>query len=241
MNDGLRTSVLGSTLPSKASGGASGHEKGFFADEAALVSAWPTAEAGDWAILGSTDSIWLWDTDTNAWVDSKYKPEHAKGWYIDEVALIAANPTGVAGDWAIVGSTDTVWVWDTDTNAWIDTGQGAIVNWGDIGGTLSVQTDLQNALDGKVDNYSSTTLSTDTIINNTYSTYLSISSAHLSHVLMEASAAIAGRRYTIVAVGSGPVTVRGYMLQTISGYPSVTFNQGESITVEATSSGWIII
>lgn len=46
----------------------------------------------------------------------------AKGWYENEAALQEAHPTGVNGDWAIVGTTDTIWVWDSDTNAWKDTG-----------------------------------------------------------------------------------------------------------------------
>lgn len=47
----------------------------------------------------------------------------AMGWYADPQALQSAHPTGQAGNWAIVGSTDTIWVWDTDTNAWLDTSQ----------------------------------------------------------------------------------------------------------------------
>ena len=47
----------------------------------------------------------------------------AKGWYENETALQEAHPTGKDGDWAIVGTTDTVWVWDSDTGAWRDSGQ----------------------------------------------------------------------------------------------------------------------
>ena len=46
------------------------HYKGFFLTPEALEAAYPTAQAGDYAIVGSTDTIWLWDTDTNAWVNS---------------------------------------------------------------------------------------------------------------------------------------------------------------------------
>lgn len=45
----------------------------------------------------------------------------AVGYYDTPEALRSAHPTGQAGNWAIVGSTDTIWVWDTDTNAWLDT------------------------------------------------------------------------------------------------------------------------
>ncbi len=42
------------------------------------------------------------------------------GYYETPDALRAAHPTGQAGNWAIVGSTDTIWVWDTDTGDWVD-------------------------------------------------------------------------------------------------------------------------
>ena len=31
-------------------------------------------------------------------------------------------PTGQNGQWAIVGATDTIWIWDSDTSAWVDSG-----------------------------------------------------------------------------------------------------------------------
>lgn len=53
----------------------------------------------------------------------------AQGWYETEKALKAAHPTGQNGQWAIIGSTDTIWTWDSDTGAWKNT---------------SVKTDLSN-------------------------------------------------------------------------------------------------
>lgn len=44
------------------------------------------------------------------------------GWYETEQALQAAHPTGENGQWAIIGSTDTIWTWDSDTNAWVNSG-----------------------------------------------------------------------------------------------------------------------
>jgi len=49
------------------------HNLGYFATPAALEEAYPTAEAGDWAIVGSTDTVWLWDSDNSEWVDSDQK------------------------------------------------------------------------------------------------------------------------------------------------------------------------
>ena len=52
--------------------------------------------------------------------------QHNLGWYATESALTTAHATATDGDWAIVGATDTVWVWDSDTTAWKDTGQAGI-------------------------------------------------------------------------------------------------------------------
>lgn len=45
----------------------------------------------------------------------------AVGWYPNYEALYAAHDTGYDGNWAIVGNTDTIWVWDSDTGKWHDT------------------------------------------------------------------------------------------------------------------------
>jgi hypothetical protein len=44
--------------------------QGYYTDEAALKKAVPVGEDGWWAVNGETDSIWVWDSDTSAWVDS---------------------------------------------------------------------------------------------------------------------------------------------------------------------------
>lgn len=49
----------------------------------------------------------------------------ALGWFETEQALEAAHPTGQNGQWAIIGSTDTIWTWDSDTSAWVNTGNTA--------------------------------------------------------------------------------------------------------------------
>ena len=56
---------------------------------------------------------------------------HNLGYYADLTALQIAHPTGTNGDFAILGSTDTIWVWDSGTSAWKDTdtkGQVTSVN-----------------------------------------------------------------------------------------------------------------
>lgn len=47
----------------------------------------------------------------------------AKGYYETPEDLRESVPEGKPGDWAIVGSTDTIWVWDKETADWKDTHQ----------------------------------------------------------------------------------------------------------------------
>lgn len=49
----------------------------------------------------------------------------AVGWYPNYKALYAAHDTGYDGNWAIVGDTDTIWVWDSDIGNWHDTGESS--------------------------------------------------------------------------------------------------------------------
>ena len=52
--------------------------------------------------------------------DLKTKAAHDKGYYANPSALEEAVPTGADGDYAIIGTTDTIWLWDTDTQSWVD-------------------------------------------------------------------------------------------------------------------------
>ena len=52
--------------------------------------------------------------------DLKTKAAHDKGYYANPSDLEEAVPTGADGDYAIVGTTDTIWLWDTDTQSWVD-------------------------------------------------------------------------------------------------------------------------
>jgi len=68
-----------------------------------------------------------------------------KGWFANPTALTTAYPTGQNGWYAIVGSTDTVWVWDADTSAWVDTGETAM---GDVVGPASSTNNNVAVFDG---------------------------------------------------------------------------------------------
>lgn len=56
------------------------HDKGFFATPDALKEAVPTGTDGDYAIVGTTDTLWLWDTDSQDWLDS-HKPTDLSNYY----------------------------------------------------------------------------------------------------------------------------------------------------------------
>ena len=75
-----------------------------------------------WAVGGTGTRV---DEDNN---NAKYFAEQAQGlaqgamgYYTTPEALKAAHPTSGVGFWAIVGSTDSIWVWDDASNDWIDT------------------------------------------------------------------------------------------------------------------------
>lgn len=76
-----------------------------------------------WAV-GGTGTRPGEDTNNAAYWASEAQrvSQGALGWYETEQALQAAHPTGENGQWAIIGSTDTIWTWDSDTSAWVNSG-----------------------------------------------------------------------------------------------------------------------
>lgn len=48
------------------------------------------------------------------------------GWVASPEQLNTLSPTGKDGMFAIVGTTDTIWVWDSESKAWVDTGQDQV-------------------------------------------------------------------------------------------------------------------
>lgn len=84
------------------------------------------------------------------------KANKFKGYYETETALNNAHPTGEAGDYAIVNSTDTMWIWDADKEGgagWKDgAGKGSVVSVNNMTGEV-VLTKSNIGL-GNVDNTS---------------------------------------------------------------------------------------
>ena len=68
------------------------------------------------------------------------KANKFKGYYETETALNTAHPTGEAGDYAIVNTTDTVWIWDADKEGgagWKDgAGKGSVISVNNMTGEV---------------------------------------------------------------------------------------------------------
>ncbi len=76
-----------------------------------------------WAVGGTGTREGEDTNNAQYWAEQAQRvSQGALGWYETEQALQAAHPTGENGQWAIIGSTDTIWTWDSDTSAWVNSG-----------------------------------------------------------------------------------------------------------------------
>lgn len=55
------------------SGGGDSHNLGYFDTLQDLQTAYPTGEAGDWAIVAESDTVYIWDETQQAWIDTDQK------------------------------------------------------------------------------------------------------------------------------------------------------------------------
>lgn len=95
--------------------------------QAAAASASESAASAtlseSWAVGGTSTREGEDTNNAQYWAQQAQQvSQGALGWYETEQALQAAHPTGTNGQWAIVGSTDTIWTWDSDTSAWVNSG-----------------------------------------------------------------------------------------------------------------------
>lgn len=84
-------------LPLKGSAIIQSHDLGWFADEASLVSAYPTAEAGDFATNLDTETIWYWNSENNDWEDSGIDMSSSKTFVPNNEIYINVNDNEVFG------------------------------------------------------------------------------------------------------------------------------------------------
>jgi hypothetical protein len=88
--------------------------QGYYTDEDALKAAVPIGEAGWWAVNGDTDSIWVWDVETSAWVDSHDMTELGDYYtrtQVDSKVATATSKTYTltvsSSSWSAVGTSGT--------------------------------------------------------------------------------------------------------------------------------------
>lgn len=110
-------------------GGGDTHNKGYFANQAALEEAYPTAEAGDYAVVGDTDTIWIWDEDDSAWVDSDTKGQVTSVNNQTGAVVLGANDilpsqTGNSGKFLTTDGTDASWSDKPLVNSTTDSSSG---------------------------------------------------------------------------------------------------------------------
>ena len=111
-----------------AAGGGDQHNLGYYATQSDLETAHPTAEAGDWAIVGSTDTVWIWDDDNSVWVDSDRKGQvtsvnnQTGDVTVQETLVSGTNIKTIDGN-SILGSGDLeLSTYLTYPNTWATTG-----------------------------------------------------------------------------------------------------------------------
>ena len=139
---------------------------------------------------------------------------HFKGYFTTEAKLKEAYATGTLGDYAIVGATDTVWLWDDTTSKWLNsTEQGIVISVnGRTGEVVLTKTDVglsnvdntsdknkpvstaqQTALDAKADRKKITISEADSLtlkagiydINNGSKTILGFTAAYWTVIVGE--------------------------------------------------------
>ena len=150
------------------------------------------------------------------------KANKFKGYYETETALKNANPTGEAGDYAIVNTTDTVWIWDEDKEGgagWKDgAGKGSVISVNNMTGEVvltksniglgnvdntsdknkPVSTAQQAALDLKVDK-AGDTMTGNLIIDSDTDGQLTVRSAsNAASIYLQRDGATSNRSWKII-------------------------------------------
>lgn len=100
------------------------------ASNSATAASSAATKAGDSATVAKTSETNAAISEANAKTSEANAKKYAdevrtvaegyKGWFETEGALTAAVPNGAKGDWAIVGSTNSIWLWDGSANVWVE-------------------------------------------------------------------------------------------------------------------------
>ena len=153
--------------------------------------------------------------------------QHNLGWYATSSDLETAHPTAEAGDWAIVGATDTVWIWDTDNSAWVDSDQkGQVISVNSKTGTVV----LAASDVGAIPQYSTMPTATAEIVGNIVQ-FTGTTDANYTN----------GYFYKCVSDGQDPATYSWEAVEvqaSSGGLPTQTGNAGKFLTTDGTDASW---
>lgn len=93
------------------------------AENSLISSASSSTISQSWAVGGTGTRAGEDTNNSKYWCNlAQTISQGALGWYENEEALKSVHPTGQNGQWAIIGTTDTIWTWDSDTGTWVDSG-----------------------------------------------------------------------------------------------------------------------
>lgn len=180
-------------------GGGDSSNLGYFATLEALQEAHPTAEPGNWAIVGETDTVWVWDEDTSAWVDTDTKGQ----------VTSVNNQTG-----AVTITADDILPDQTGNSGKILTTDGFVAGW----------------VLPEIVQRSTMPMATEDESGKIYQ-YVGATDANYTN----------GYFYKCVSDGGNPATyswVRLDVQPTPSGLPTQTGHAGEFLTTDGTDASW---
>lgn len=110
-----------SSATAAAGSAATASQQAIAADTSAEEASASATTSESWAV-GGTGTRSGEDTDNAKYYAqlAQTVAQGAQGYFVTADALRAAHPTGQDGWWAIVGETDTIWIWDSDSGEWVD-------------------------------------------------------------------------------------------------------------------------
>ena len=88
--------------------------KGAFSDYSTLKTKHPTAEKGDYAILDSTKSVWIWNTSVNNWIDTNANTSIVDGNMTDNVIELENGQSWDGGEKVTISRSEQITSTNTD-------------------------------------------------------------------------------------------------------------------------------
>lgn len=195
-------------------GGSDPHNLGYYADLTALQTAHPTGSDGDFAILGSTDTIWVWDSGTSAWKDTDTKGQVTS--VNNQTGAVTLTASDVGAATSVQGAKADTAVQPGDLATVATTGA-----YSDLTGTPTIPAAIQVS-----------TMPTAAVgeLGNIYQ-FIGTTDANYTN----------GYFYKCVSDGQTPATyswVRVDVQPQAGGLPSQTGQSGKFLTTDGTDASW---